>query len=293
MSAIATSPYSIGDYVDYSRLGQWTPEFQATVDFDRVRAFAAATNDAYPGYEHREIAPPLFAVVADRDAVLTSHALVMSRRNPPPFQRLHGEHDIFYERPLRPGTIVWSKAALIGVRVRSSGSTVLFEEQTRDAGGILNRQYRLIFMPGIVKGEDAGVEAPSFHPPVECLAGTPLHTVIYRTDSDQTFRYAAASGDWSRFHIDEEFARSLGYPGIMIQGLCTMAFVGRAVVESCCGGDPARLKRFAVRFSRPVRPGDTLMTDIWSEGAPNVYAVEARASSGEKVIRLGRAEVSS
>lgn len=290
MTSAAASAYDVGDYVDYSRLGRWTPEFEAVVDPQRALAYAAATNDPNPRYERGEVAPPLYVVVADRDAVVTGHALVMARRNPPPFQRLHGEHDVFYERPLIPGTTVWAKTALVGVRVRSSGSTLVFQEETRDSAGLLNRQFRLIFMPGIVRGEDAGIDPPPFHPPLESISGRPLHSITTPIDPDQTYRYAAASGDWSRFHIDEDFARSLGQPGIMVQGLCTMAMVGRSVVEACCGGDPARLKRFAVRFSKPVRPGDTLTTDIWSLSR-NVYAVEAHSASGDKVIRLGRVEV--
>lgn len=291
MTTAAAPTYDVGDYIDYSRLGHWTPEFEAVVDPQRALAYAAATNDPNPRYERGEVAPPLYVVVADRDAVVTGHALVMARRNPPPFQRLHGEHDVFYERPLIPGTTVWAKTALVGVRVRSSGSTLAFQEETRDSAGLLNRQFRLIFMPGIVRGEDAGIDPPPFHPSLESISGRPLHSIATPIDPDQTYRYAAASGDWSRFHIDEDFARSLGQPGIMVQGLCTMAMVGRAVVEACCGGDPARLKRFAVRFSKPVRPGDTLTTDIWGLSR-NVYAVEAHSASGDKVIRLGRVEVS-
>lgn len=40
---------------------------------------------------------------------------------------------------------------------------------------------------------------------------------------------------------------------------------------------PARLKRLAVRFSRPVYPGSTITTKVWSEGNRNgrlVYTYE-------------------
>ncbi len=79
--------------------------------------------------------------------------------------------------------------------------------------------------------------------------------VTYRFDDDQTFRYAEASGDPVRIHLDDAAARAVGLPGIIIHGLCTMAFCGRAVIESVGGGDPTRLARLAVKFSRPVLPG--------------------------------------
>ncbi len=69
------------------------------------------------------------------------------------------------------------------------------------------------------------------------------------------FYYAGASGDFNLIHIDNEFAKSVGLPGIILQGLCTMAFVYRAVM-----GDtgPEKIKKIKVRFRNVVRPLDIL-----------------------------------
>ena len=56
-------------------------------------------------------------------------------------------------------------------------------------------------------------------------------------------------------HLDEEIAKSVGFPGIIIHGLCTMAFNSIAIVGQLCDGETERLKRLAVRFSRPALPG--------------------------------------
>ena len=69
------------------------------------------------------------------------------------------------------------------------------------------------------------------------------------------FYYAGASGDFNPIHIDNEFAKSAGLPGIILQGLCTMAFVYRAVIKD---EDPERLKKIKVRFRNIVRPLDQL-----------------------------------
>jgi acyl dehydratase len=284
------------EYIDYSRVGAWTPEFRFRVEQNRAREFAAATNDLNPRHVNGENAPPLFAIVANREAVICAHALAMSRGNPPPFQRLHGEHDMFFDQQLRSGMVVWSKAALVGVRVKTSGTTLVFEENTRDdAGGMVNRQFRVIFLPGILAPRDAGIDAPDFRVPQALTSSSPEQTVVLHVDRDQTYRYAAASGDWSRFHLDDAFAKSVGAPGIVLHGLCTMAFMARAVVDACCAGDPTRLKRLALRFSRPVIPGDDLTVRIQrsrDDAQPQTYAFEARSSSGETVVRYGRADVS-
>ena len=45
-----------------------------------------------------------------------------------------------------------------------------------------------------------------------------------------------------------------------------MAFTAKVMVDRLCDGDPTRLKRLAVRFSRPVFPGDTITTKVWPNG---------------------------
>jgi acyl dehydratase len=73
-----------------------------------------------------------------------------------------------------------------------------------------------------------------------------------------------------------------------------MAFTARVMVDALCGGDPTRLKRLAVRFSRPVLPGDTITTRVWAAGdrdGRQLFAYETSNSDGLAVIRGGVAEV--
>ena len=74
-------------------------------------------------------------------------------------------------------------------------------------------------------------------------------------DKYRPFYYAGASGDFNLIHIDNEFAKSVGLPGLILQGLCTMAFVYRAVVGD---KNPEGLKKIKVRFRNVVRPLDVL-----------------------------------
>ena len=74
-------------------------------------------------------------------------------------------------------------------------------------------------------------------------------------DKYQPYYYAGASGDYNAIHIDNDYAKAAGLPGIILQGLCTMAYVYRAIMKN---EDPAKLKNFKVRFKSPVRPFDKL-----------------------------------
>jgi Acyl dehydratase len=123
-----------------------------------------------------------------------------------------------------------------------------------------------------------------------------LAEVVARVDEDQTFRYADASGDRMPIHLDDGVARSVGLPGIIVHGLCTMAFAGRAVVEESCPGDPERLRRLAVRFSRPVLPGQEITTHLYAAGEDQGvtrFGFEALNPEGQAVVKDGWAEVAS
>ena len=69
------------------------------------------------------------------------------------------------------------------------------------------------------------------------------------------FYYAGASGDFNPIHIDNDFAKKAGLGGIILQGLCTMAFAYRAVMGD---KDPEKIKKLKVRFRNVVKPLDRL-----------------------------------
>jgi 3-hydroxybutyryl-CoA dehydratase len=73
----------------------------------------------------------------------------------------------------------------------------------------------------------------------------------------QPMYYAGASGDFNPIHIDPEFGKMAGLGGNILQGLCTMGFAARACTDFA--GDPGALKKLKVRFSKPVKPLETVV----------------------------------
>jgi acyl dehydratase len=66
------------------------------------------------------------------------------------------------------------------------------------------------------------------------------------------------------------------------------------MIDHLCGGNPARLRRLAVNFSRPVFPGDTITTTVRREGdlaRVACFSYETHNSTGVAVLRDGIAEV--
>ena len=69
---------------------------------------------------------------------------------------------------------------------------------------------------------------------------------------EQISAYAEASGDRNPIHLDEEFARSVGLPGVIAHGMLQMGLLARVA------GEPGRLRRLSCRFAGMVQPGDTV-----------------------------------
>ncbi|HKV89149.1 MAG TPA: MaoC/PaaZ C-terminal domain-containing protein [Candidatus Dormibacteraeota bacterium] len=73
---------------------------------------------------------------------------------------------------------------------------------------------------------------------------------------EQIAAYAEASGDRNPIHLDDEFAKSVGLPGVIAHGMLQMGIA--ATVASSAAGGPERLRRISVRFAGMVVPGDTV-----------------------------------
>jgi acyl dehydratase len=70
-------------------------------------------------------------------------------------------------------------------------------------------------------------------------------------------RYAQASGDNNPIHLDEDYARKSGAPNVFAMGMLTAGYLATAVSEWF--GGPQNLRRFKVRFTTRVWPGDEVV----------------------------------
>ena len=274
-------------------VGAWGDPVQFAVERERIAAYAAATNDPLPAHVAGDLAPPVFAIVPAFQSLGTAMLGVV------PGELLgavlHGEQDFHFHRPIERGDELVTRSQAIGIRQRSSGVTVAVRGETRDRSGApVVEQYMTSFVRGAQGALEVGDVAPRHSFDEALRAREPAAEVFQTFDADQTFRYAQASGDPMQIHLDEQFAKAVGLPGIIIHGLCTMAFTSVAVIGHACPEDPSRLRRLAVRFARIVQPEQTITTRIWEAGerdGRSLYAYETSADTGDVVIKDGLAEV--
>jgi acyl dehydratase len=103
----------------------------------------------------------------------------------------------------------------------------------------------------------------------------------------QIAAYAEASGDHNPIHLDDDFARSVGLPGVIAHGMLQMGIAGTVAAEAAGGGE--RLRRLVCRFSGMVVPGDSVTFTAESSG-PGKLDVRAVKENGEMVLTKSSAE---
>lgn len=88
------------------------------------------------------------------------------------------------------------------------------------------------------------------------VGDTREQVVIEKINRTHIVKYAGASGDFNPIHHDEIFAKEVaGYPSVFAHGMLSMGLTGRALTDWL---GVTALKRYGVRFTRQVWPGDTL-----------------------------------
>jgi len=92
----------------------------------------------------------------------------------------------------------------------------------------------------------------------------------------QLVMYSGASGDYNPLHTDDLYCKeAAGYPGVFAHGMLSMGLTGKMLTNYVGDG---RLKKYGVRFTNQVWPGDTLTA--------KATVVEVRDEGGEKVVDL-------
>ncbi len=106
-------------------------------------------------------------------------------------------------------------------------------------------------------------------------------------DRHQLAAYAEASGDHNPIHLDDDFARSVGLPGVIAHGMLQMGIL--ATVAAIEAGGPEHLRRLSVRFAGMVEPGDTIIFTARRVADENLELM-AINQKGEAVLTRASAE---
>ena len=265
------------------------PAATTTVTREAIQNYARACNDANPRYFDPNIAdgiiaPPMFAVVVSWIPVIS--VLTDPDLRADLLRLLHTAHEMEFLAPIRPGDQISGTARIAAIAPALGGESITLELSAIDQSARpVNRARFTALIRGRRETAESRNAAEAEPQP------SPLFTLQQTIDRDQTSRYAEASGDRNPIHVDENVAKMVGLPGIIVHGLCTMAFASRAIIDTVCASDPTKLRHLSLRFARPVFPGDTLTTAIASGAGPGDYSFTTANAAGQIVLRDGVATI--
>ncbi len=246
-------------------VGKTTSEIVHTYGFRDVIRYAlgvGARRDADLKFLYEGLGPlvlPTYAVVPSFEALEPLLDVVGGDM----LGVVHGAQSITLHQPFEPSGKLRTIGKVAGIYDLRRMAQGVLSTETRDEQGALicEAEMQIIFrLDGGFGGErpppTERVRAPSRSPDFEVSEPTsPEQALLYRL-----------SGDLNPLHADPEIATKAGFDAPILHGLCTFGFVGRAVLEQCCAGDPSRLKSLNGQFRKPVWPGDTIITRGWNEG---------------------------
>jgi acyl dehydratase len=101
-------------------------------------------------------------------------------------------------------------------------------------------------------------------------------------------QYADASGDDNPIHQNEEYARQSGAPTVFAMGMLNAGYLAKAVSDWF--GGPHHIRRYKVRFTNRVWPGDEVVCTgkvvAIEDGLVKVSISASRRGTGPESLNL-------
>jgi acyl dehydratase len=120
--------------------------------------------------------------------------------------------------------------------------------------------------------------------------GTELPTLTKPAITKDTLKaYGPAAGDPNPMHVDDEFAKNAGYPGVFAHGMLSMGYLGEFLHRAA--GGVANVRKFRARFAKLTWPGDVVsckgvVTGVRDEDGRRVVDCDiwTETQSGERKV---------
>lgn len=178
---------------------------------------------------------------------------------------LHGEQRLTVHRPMPVAAEILADERITGAFDKGDKGAILLIEKTlrlKDGG----EKLCTLTATTVARG-DGGFGGPKEGAPEPHPLPHRAPDVVHACDTrpDQALLYAL-SGDRNPLHRDPRVAKMAGFPRPILHGLCTYGTACRAIISTVCKYDPDRIAGFDARFSAPVFPGETIVTEMWVDG---------------------------
>lgn len=264
------------------------------VEPNSIRQFALATNETNPLYLNQKsnddvVLPPLYPVVF-LPPILSQLVNDGDAMGLDIMRVVHAQHRMSWREVLRSGDEIRTSAKIINMEQRGVNNILDLQIHCkREETIVVEMKYRLL-----VRGKKKTRKEKPADVVQSAEKGKLLAKQTIVVTNDQGVRYAQASGDHNPLHTSDEIAKSVGLPGAILHGLCTMALASQVLVEELLDGDPKRLKSMEVRFSKPVYMDQVITTEVYDAGIRDdgvrIVHFESRDAKNIPVLVRGVAE---
>ena len=177
---------------------------------------------------------------------------------------VHGEQRLSITNALPVSGDFIANAKVIGCYDKGPARGAIIEVETTVKNKKNNEEICKLVSTTFARG-DGGFGGPD-SPKKEIFIpdGEPDYVSEVSTKPDQALIFRL-SGDYNPLHSDPNFAKAAGFEKPILHGMCTYGIACRSLVNEICENDASKVKRFDCRFSSPVYPGETIITEMWKK----------------------------
>ena len=269
------------------RIGDRIHAAERDVTAETIDFYCDTFEDRTPAYRGEEaVAPPLLF-----HSEVYEHTSRWYLKNL--VGNLHVRQEWFLFAPLRPKMRIGTRSTLVDRYLRKDRDYLVNEVDYVDESGrlLLRGRTHQSFLVEAAVAEDnvvtRGTAKKKERRPLGEGPGAELESVALTVDRETCWRF---SGPAANYHTDEDAARKLGFPGIVVQGLlstCLMSQVmGNAFGQGWFAGGRMDVKLVNVLWAdetiraraklREVRPEGTRrrqVVDLWVEKDDEAHTV--------------------
>lgn len=179
---------------------------------------------------------------------------------------VHGEQRLMLEKPLEPEGEISCDSRVLSAFDKGPGKGAIINTELVAKDANTGAKLYTLVSTTFARGDGGfGGPAGSGLEPHPIPDRKPDLTASAETRLDQALLYRL-NGDRNPLHADPELAKRVGFPVPILHGLCTYGTACRTILREVAKYDHTKIRGFDVRFSSPVYPGETILTDMWIDG---------------------------
>ena len=200
-----------------------------------------------------------------------------------PLERMvHGYQRAALHRPLPVSGRAIARPSITGVHDLGRHALIRYETELTDSE---DQRPLATLSRGLILRGLGGFDGDPAPPTLWSRPDRPEDDRIVQTTRPEQALIYRLCRDRNPLHSDPAVARRAGFDRPILHGLCTLGFVARALTAKMCDGHADRFGSVHVRFSRPVTPGQQLITHVWH--VPEGAVFQVTSDAGALVIDHG------